>query len=193
MLVLGACSGSSSGDGDGDSAGAPTTIDASAIEITPDDAEAVLTTASTVASVTVPPAPLTPEEEVAAAAAVGDFHLAVAESFAPVDPDNAALAATTTPEYLETLQGLLQTLADSGQTVEPGYEADIVTVSVIDDGIARVDLCERDNTRILDATGAVLSESSGDEVVASFLVVIRDDDQVWRVDGGGLDQDRTCE
>ncbi len=189
-LLLAACSSSASTADDGT---APTTLDASAITVTPEAAQGVLDSTTTMGSATTEPEPLDADQEAAVRAAVVAYHAAVATSFEPIDPESPALRAATTPTYFESLSGLLRSLAASGRTAVSDYEAEIIDVSALADDVARVDLCEIDRTVVYEADGTSASAAPSTEPRASFVALIRNEAGEWRVDGGGLDDSgRTC-
>lgn len=179
LLVLGGSCGSD------EPTSAPTTIDPSPLTTV-----ASLESTSSTASVTTPPDPLSPDQEAAVAEAVRAYHDAVAASFDPLDPDHPDLAAATTATYLPTLQALIQSVIDSGRTIESDYRADIVSIQPIGADLTRADLCEVDRTVIVEADGSS-PDAPSSEPAASYLV-LRLDDNRWLVDGGGSDADRSC-
>ncbi len=185
---LTACS-SSDDAGDSDNA-APTTLDASAITLHPSEIDR---TSTTVALVTTTPEPLDPDDEVAVRQAVANYHDAVAESFDPIDPESAALQAATTPAYFTSLSALLQSLLASEGTATSDYVADIVAVSALGEGVARVDLCEVDQTIIYNADGSAAGSAPSAEPKPSFVALRQNEAGDWLVDGGGRDgSDRRC-
>ncbi len=188
-LIMIGCTSSS----EGDEAETPTTLDASPLVVTPGDASDALATSTTMPSVTPPPVPLDAAEVAAVTEAVSAYHSAVAASFDPIDPESAALAAATTPRYFEKLSGLLTSLLESGRTATSDYRAEIVAISAVGENAARADLCELDRTVILGSTGSPTNDASTSVTKASYLMLLKGDGGAWRVDGGGLDGDRTCD